>query len=80
MVIRADPGFLSAQSRLRPLHIRVRKILALEQKLGAVGFGAGVGEAIAEIQAGAMLAAFAAALERGDGAVSDRLLRSPAPP
>lgn len=37
---------------LRPRHIRVRKVLALEEKLGAVRFGAGVGQTIAEIQAG----------------------------
>jgi hypothetical protein len=46
---------------LRPRNIRVRKILALEQKLGAVRFGTGVGQAIAEIQAGAVFAAFAVA-------------------
>src|ERR1700680_3002571 len=49
---------------LRPRNIRMRKILALEQKLGAVRFGAGVGQAIAEIQAGAVFAALAVAFER----------------
>jgi len=46
----------------------VHKIVALEQKLSAVCSGAGVGLAIAEIQSGAVLAALAVALERGDGA------------
>jgi len=53
---------------LRPRHIRVREIPALEQQLGAVRFGAGVGQAIAEIQAGAVFAALAVALERDDRA------------
>jgi hypothetical protein len=52
----------------------VREIVALEQKPGAVRFGAGVGQAIAEIQAGAVFAALAVALERGDRAVGDVLL------
>jgi hypothetical protein len=52
----------------RPRHIRVREIVALEQKLGAVRFGAGAAQAIAEIQAGAVFAALAVALERGDRA------------
>jgi hypothetical protein len=49
----ADLGFHFAQSRLRPRNIGVYEVVALEQKLGAVRFGAGVGQAIAEIQAGA---------------------------
>ena len=60
-------------TRLRPRHIGVRKIVALEQKLRAVRFGAGAGQAIAEIQAGAVFAVFAVAFERGDGAVGDVL-------
>jgi len=59
---------------LRPRHIRMRKIVALEQKLGPVRFGAGVGQAVAEIQAGAVFAALAVALEGGDGVVGDGLL------
>jgi hypothetical protein len=59
---------------VRPRHVRVREVVALEQKLGVVCFGAGVGQAIAEIQASAVLAALAVALERGDGAVGDVLL------
>lgn len=63
----------SKPARSRQRHIRVHKILALEQQLRPVRFGAGVGQAIAEIQAGAVFAAFAVALERGDGAVGDGL-------
>jgi hypothetical protein len=67
-------SWLRILSVLRPRNIRVHKILALEQQLGAVRFGAGVGQAIAEIQAGVVFAAFTVALEGGDGAVGDVLL------
>lgn len=49
------------------------EILALEQELRPVRLGASVGQAVAEIQAGAVLAALAVALEGGDGAVGDGL-------
>jgi hypothetical protein len=49
----------------------VREIVTLEQKLRPVRLGAGVGQAIAEIQAGAVFAALAVALEGGDGAVGN---------
>jgi hypothetical protein len=52
----------------------MREIVTLEQELRPVRLGAGVGQAIAEIQAGAVFAAFAVALEGGDGAVGDVVL------
>lgn len=54
--------------------IGVGKIIALEQKAGAVRLGAGIGQAIAEIQAGlavSLAAPLAETLERGDRDVRD---------
>src|SRR5579863_3118423 len=63
----------SAKNSLRPRNIGVREIAAFEEEPRAVRLGAGVGQAVAEIQAGPVLAAFAVALECGDRDMGDLL-------